>query len=800
MPHTIEASCEDTSRRHRPRRGRGRRRGARRNLPEGGTRRPVATASGTLGEDAAREGRTFPGGDGVELERTRGRSPCCRELRARRRAGRREHAWPHSERPVVGGPRGSAPGGGVVTTSGGRTRVPYGRLLVVEDDDAVFRSLERIISRHRPVKHVESFERALGEIQGRGKFCGFLFDQRLGDRREGGTELLALARCEHASVPAALVTGYVDAALVNRVAALGAIVLSKPVDESALGPFFQRVVARDHRFAKDFAERLDAVSRDFKFSPREHEICAWFVAGGTREGFLAFSGMADTTFKTHVKHILAKTSATKLAEAVSMMLRRVVDSELAWRAPERARRPGHAARSGARPPGAPGMTARRGGRAALAGLLCRRFRASSASWLPATAQVMIAATSRGVGARVMRDLPSSSGLTPARSASTSGSTCCRAAGGSGPARRPRSRARIHRRWSHSSAPPRRSRRAASRRRRRPASTGSAFTMSSRKSSSNAASAGRGARAGRCARGVAHHPLAMLEDRVRDHHPVVPRARAPAEVLALPSEVIAHEREHLTDHPFLRHTDEVRREDLVREDLAIEVGQDRVEESSRVEGLPHLVVGGARGPAECGFPPPPAPAADRGRWLGVRAHLVGVGMDLRRARVRLLRPALDAANHLRQTGDEDARASEIRRRASATSSARPRTKPSARRYPRRTARTRSVQVLARGARTCREDRGPGRATPEEEPDDAPVPDMHGVANDPHERSCAGPVGDEEQVLLFGARHVVRAAVRALVFELVTDRELVEDPLAHRAARQALDVELEVLVLGGRLASE
>lgn len=233
-----------------------------------------------------------------------------------------------------------------MTTSGTRTRIPYGKLLVVEDEDAVFRCLERIVARYRPVKHAKTFEQAVAEIQGRGRFCGFLFDQNLGDRSEGGTELLALVHREHAGIPAALVTGHIDAAIVNRVAALGAIILSKPVDERALGPFFQRVVARDHGFAKDFAERLDAVSRDFQFSPREHEICAWFVAGGTREGFLAFSGVADTTFKTHVKHILAKSSTSSLAEAVSLTLRRVVVRNSRGETPSALVLPGAPARAG----------------------------------------------------------------------------------------------------------------------------------------------------------------------------------------------------------------------------------------------------------------------------------------------------------------------------------------------------------------------------------------------------------------------------------------------------------------------
>jgi FixJ family two-component response regulator len=199
--------------------------------------------------------------------------------------------------------------------------------LVVEDDDAVFRCLERIVSRYRPVRHARNYEQAVAELERGAKFCGFLFDRQLGDEPEGGIKLLEIVNRDYEAVPAAVVTGRIDAACVNRVAGLGAAILSKPLDERALLPFLQRVIAREHGFGRDFAERLDAVSRSYAFSPREHEIVAWFVAGGTREGYLAFSGMADTTLKTHAKHILAKSSTSSIADAVALILRRVVLNE-----------------------------------------------------------------------------------------------------------------------------------------------------------------------------------------------------------------------------------------------------------------------------------------------------------------------------------------------------------------------------------------------------------------------------------------------------------------------------------------
>ena len=211
-----------------------------------------------------------------------------------------------------------------MTASGVRTRIPHAKLLIVESDQGVFHELDRIVSRYRAVRHAPTYARALLELKGRTRFCGFLFARSLVDREESGTALLAIVQREFGGIPAAVVTGQVDGAIVNEVAALGATVLSKPLAEQALLPFLQRVIAREHDFAKDFSERLNAVSRGFRFSPREHDIVAWFVAGGTREEYLTFSGMAESTFKTHVKHILAKSETSSLVETVSIALRRVV--------------------------------------------------------------------------------------------------------------------------------------------------------------------------------------------------------------------------------------------------------------------------------------------------------------------------------------------------------------------------------------------------------------------------------------------------------------------------------------------
>lgn len=206
-------------------------------------------------------------------------------------------------------------------TSGGDAG---GSFLVVEDEDTARRTLVRMVSRYRSVRSARDYDAAIAELRSGRAFSGFFFDVGLGDRPLGGFDLVDVARVEFPTVPIALVTGRIDPVVVNRAAASGAVIVSKPLGEHELVPFLQRVVAREHGFRGDFAACFDAVSRAFALSPREHEMLAWLVAGGTRAGYLERSGLMESTFKTHVKHILAKTNAPTIADLVATTLRRIV--------------------------------------------------------------------------------------------------------------------------------------------------------------------------------------------------------------------------------------------------------------------------------------------------------------------------------------------------------------------------------------------------------------------------------------------------------------------------------------------
>jgi FixJ family two-component response regulator len=194
---------------------------------------------------------------------------------------------------------------------------------VVEDDSATRRVLARIVTRYRVARFASTVDEAYEQIASRTDWCGFMIDLGLGPHEHAGFEVLQRVRERFPDVPAALVTGRIEVDVVNRAATLNCAVLGKPVGEAELGSFLRRVVARDHEFANPLAARLEAVASAWKLSPREYEIVAWLVAGGTRDAYLTRTGMADTTFRTHMKHIFRKAKASSFTELLSLALRRM---------------------------------------------------------------------------------------------------------------------------------------------------------------------------------------------------------------------------------------------------------------------------------------------------------------------------------------------------------------------------------------------------------------------------------------------------------------------------------------------
>lgn len=202
-------------------------------------------------------------------------------------------------------------------------------LLVAED--AAGQSIQRIVSRYKHIRVAGSCNEALSMVEQHSDWCGFVIDVSLGcDAKapKSGMDVLGLVRDRYPQIPALLVSDTMTRELVNRAATLGCSIVGKPFGESELSPFLQRVVAGQHGFTDEFSERLGQVSRTWKLSPREHEILVWHLVGGTRQTYLKRTGVAESTFKTHVKRMLTKSNASSLAEMTQLAFRNLMKSSL----------------------------------------------------------------------------------------------------------------------------------------------------------------------------------------------------------------------------------------------------------------------------------------------------------------------------------------------------------------------------------------------------------------------------------------------------------------------------------------
>lgn len=197
-------------------------------------------------------------------------------------------------------------------------------LLVVEEQADGVGPVERIVARYRLVRVATTTDEATRLLVKHRDWCGFVVDADVA----GGLEILAALRDRYSHVPALLVSKRMNREIVNRAAALGATIVGKPFGEPELAPFLQRVVGGQHGFSDEFVARLAQVSRSWRLSPREHEILAWHLAGGTREEYLKKSGVAESTFKTHVKRMLSKADAENLAQLTHVAFRHLMQSSL----------------------------------------------------------------------------------------------------------------------------------------------------------------------------------------------------------------------------------------------------------------------------------------------------------------------------------------------------------------------------------------------------------------------------------------------------------------------------------------
>jgi DNA-binding NarL/FixJ family response regulator len=193
-------------------------------------------------------------------------------------------------------------------------RVPTGVFLLVDDDELVTKALARHLSLIRPCVTATTCASAREKLaEHRRPFSGFVFDLRLPDGN--GLELLREARKYAPDVPALILTGEFDRAVVNEAYRLGGVCLLKPAGRGELARFTNEAVAAELGIDAVIRARIAQIATDYQVTAPEMEILIAKIAGLSAEELMEKRGITRNTYKTQVRTLLSRLGVDSLEDA-----------------------------------------------------------------------------------------------------------------------------------------------------------------------------------------------------------------------------------------------------------------------------------------------------------------------------------------------------------------------------------------------------------------------------------------------------------------------------------------------------
>lgn len=180
-------------------------------------------------------------------------------------------------------------------------------LLVVEDYEDFATALARRLRAENVAFDLASSAteaRARFEERGREGWTGLLVDPGLPEGSDAGVELLRWIRPRLPGIPAVCVSGQLSVELLTSVNKLGVQFLTKTDTAEQLPWFLSRV----SRYVRTRPAAIAArAARDYDLTDAEMRFVAWFLEGGTIDGYLAREGITRSSYDKHRRTTLAKT-------------------------------------------------------------------------------------------------------------------------------------------------------------------------------------------------------------------------------------------------------------------------------------------------------------------------------------------------------------------------------------------------------------------------------------------------------------------------------------------------------------
>ncbi len=190
-------------------------------------------------------------------------------------------------------------------------------VFVVDDDQAVRRSLERLI--RSAGLNVETFSSATEFLEkplSSGAGCVVL-DVRMPGMT--GPELFDRMSEKGLSLPVVFLTGHGDVPMGVRAMKKGAVdFLLKPVDDEVLLEVIRQAVARHAAEQAREQVRQGIQARLRRLSPREREVMEYVIRGRLNKQIAADLGISEKTVKVHRGRVMAKMEAGSVAELVRL--------------------------------------------------------------------------------------------------------------------------------------------------------------------------------------------------------------------------------------------------------------------------------------------------------------------------------------------------------------------------------------------------------------------------------------------------------------------------------------------------
>ncbi len=189
------------------------------------------------------------------------------------------------------------------------------KLLIVEDDPALGRSIQRGTRAYFDVITKESVEAAFDLIEAGTEIAAAVVDIGLPDGT--GFEVVELLRTNDRNMPVLILTGSNDPATINRAHALRVEFVCKPFFSENLAQFVQRTLSgSQYGDRQKLAGVIAEITETQKLSLRESQILAFAAEGIPRSRLADVMGVSENTVKSQVRSLLEKVEKQALSDVV----------------------------------------------------------------------------------------------------------------------------------------------------------------------------------------------------------------------------------------------------------------------------------------------------------------------------------------------------------------------------------------------------------------------------------------------------------------------------------------------------